>query len=96
MARSVKRNPIYTDGHDSLKRFKRFSSKAVRKYKGDISNGNFYKKIYWSYNIHDYISRWTWKEAKKDYEIDKNGIWHKRFPTLREFYHFWRKYYKNK
>jgi len=34
---------------------KRDANRLVRRYKGELSNGNFYKKLYESYNIIDWI-----------------------------------------
>lgn len=93
LARSVKKNPICTDGRNGQKIPKRFSNKVIRHCE-DIPNGKAYKKYYCSWNIHDYISRYTWQEAKESYE--RNNSWHKIYPTLKEFYRFWRHYYKNK
>ena len=94
MARSVKKNPIYTDGQKGQKIPKRFANKIVRKYKDTIPKGKAYKKLYCSWNIHDYVSRWDWATAKADYE--QNQHWQKEFPSIKEFYRFWRRYYKNK
>ena len=91
MSRSYKKHPWYTDGRNGQVKSKRFANKKVRKYKNKISNGNFYKRLFCSYEIHDYKSRWSWQEAKKDYE---NDIYKER--TLEEFYKMWIKLYRSK
>ena len=93
LARSVKKNPIRTDGRNGQKIPKRFSNKTIRR-EEDIPNGKAYKKYYCSWNIHDYISRLDWETAKKDYE--HNERWQKMYPTLKDFHRFWRRFYKNK
>lgn len=53
MSRSYK-EPISKDGGRKKKLEKQFASKAVRRYKGDLSNGGCYKKLYEAWNICDY------------------------------------------
>lgn len=98
MSRSFKKHPYATDGRDGRKIQKRWANRAVRKGK-NIPNGNAYKKTFCSWEIHDYISRWTWEEAKKYYEekVKENDSYIlKHYPTLKDFYRFWRKDYLNK
>ena len=98
MSRSYKKNPIITDGRTpTVKRMKRIANKKVRHTK-NLPNGKSYKKVFETYDIHDYISRWTWEEAKLAYfHFDPNGInWQKDYPTLKDFYKYWRKYYFSK
>lgn len=95
MSRSYKKHPWYTDGKNGQVKSKRFANKAVRNYKGKISNGSFYKRIFCSYEIHDYISRWSWNEAKQDYEKNAWGIYD-NFLTLKDFYRYWIKHYRSK
>jgi len=93
LARSVKKNPFCKDGQKSKKIPKRFSNKAVRHIL-EIPSGKCYKKYYCSWNICDYISYWSWEQAKQSYKAQEG--WQKSYPTLKEFYKFWRHYYKNK
>lgn len=98
MSRSYKKNPIITDGRTpTVKRMKRIANKKVRHTK-NLPNGKSYKKVFETYNIHDYISRWTWEEAKMAYfHFDPNGInWQKDYLTLKDFYKYWQKYYFSK
>lgn len=101
MSRSYKKYPYYTDGSPgTTKEMKRFANKKVRQYKKDINKkGNSYKKIFETYDIHDWISRWSWEEAKAEYE-NNDGIgrysWKDDYLTLKDFRNFWSKYYKRK
>ena len=56
MSRSRKRPYVsdYSRGRNGTKANKRFAAKAVRNFKGYIPNGNWYKKLYCSWNISDY------------------------------------------
>ena len=69
MGKSYKKTPIIKENGDSKKQMKTIASKAVRsKLKHpdfEIANGNAYKKEYESYDIADYICRWTKNYAKK-------------------------------
>lgn len=52
MARSYKL-AVYKD--NITKADKKMASKAVRRYKGEIPDGGAFKKLYCSYDIHDFI-----------------------------------------
>lgn len=97
MSRSFKKHPVSTDGRNGQIIPKRFANKTVRRNKNKIpSKGKYYKKIYCSYNIHDWISRWSWEEAKKEYENNPWPHWKIQYPILKDFYNHWAKYYKRK
>jgi hypothetical protein len=69
MSRSRKKNPCSKDySRSSTKQYKRFASKTVRRYNGEISDGKEYRKLFCSYNIHDYVAR-AW---------DVHSYWHKQ------------------
>lgn len=78
MSRSYKKSPVFTDGSaGSTKRSKRFANKKVRHTDFDDlpRKGNGYKKVFESYDIHDYItyeSKQQWIERyerrRKNYE----------------------------
>lgn len=72
MGKSVKKTPINKDNNSSKKEQKRRANKAVRRKLKDldytISNGRSYQKEFESYNIADYVCRWTKEEAIQDYE----------------------------
>jgi len=62
MSRSKKKISIYTDGRAGTpKYFKRVANKVVRKSK-EVPNGKAYKKLYCSWNIHD----WKWMVFPED------------------------------
>jgi len=95
MSRSYKKTPWATDGRNGRKSWKRIANKTIRKYKNEIKKGKAYKKLYCSYNIHDYKSRWPWEEAK--FKFEENVLYNfKSYKTLKEFYSYWHKYYRRK
>ena len=97
MSRSFKKHPYCTDGRAGRKPWKRRANKIVRNYKNNLADGKNYKKLYNSWNIHDYISRWSWPEVKKEWENGlRNTYLREHYPTLKELYKFWKKYYHNK
>lgn len=97
MSRSYKKNPYCNDGHrKTTKESKRFANKKVRN-TDNVPNGKAYKKIFESWDIRDYSFRQTWEEAKEYYEHNKdNDYMKKRYPTLKDWYRAWLKYYKMK
>ena len=52
MSRSRRKRPCY---HIGCSKNKRIANRLVRRYKGELGNYCFYKKLYESYNIIDYI-----------------------------------------
>ena len=52
MSRSRRKSPCF---HIGCPKEKRIANRLVRRYKGELSNGNFYKKLYESYSIIDWI-----------------------------------------
>lgn len=96
MSRSVKKHPVVTDGRGGQKWPKRQANKKVRRYKKGLSDGKAYKKLFCSWEIHDYISRWSWEEAKWEYEHSPSPYLLEKYPTLKDFYKYWSKYYKRK
>lgn len=100
MSRSYKKHPYCTDGSTpGTKNSKRIANKKVRRCKNKIANGKSYKKLFCSYEIHDWISRWTWEEAKADYynlDLTSPWNWQDDYPTIKDFYKHWMKNYKRK
>lgn len=104
MSRSFKKTPISKDGGRSSKWGKNQANRKIRNYNDEIPKGGSYKKLYEQWNINDYITYWTEKDAiegyyqKKDYyhrkgwDVDFN----KRFGTLEQYLIRWRKEMKNK
>lgn len=92
MSRSYRHLPIITDGKRKVtKRMKRYANKTVRQHNAEISNGKEYKKLYCSYNIHDYVCYWPWSKAKQEWKEGKNSWLTENFPTLKQFYLYWKK-----
>ena len=77
MSRSYKKNPIYTDRPDGAKYWKRLANKKVRKENIHFLKGKKYKRLFNSWEIHDYIFYWDKKQALKDF---------KRYRYLKEDY----------
>lgn len=97
MSRSYKKHPYCTDEKaKSTSLSKRYANKVVRKYKHKIANGKAYKCLFCSYEIHDFIIRWSWKEAKKEYESYSNTWLTNHCKNLKELYKHWSKYHKRK
>ena len=72
MSRSVKKHPVHKYAPENGSWGKRQANKTVRRYKGGISNGNGYKRLYETWDIHDYVSRATLSEhldSWRDYLI---------------------------
>lgn len=61
MSRSYRKFPL-CKCERSCKWGKKQANKRVRRYKGEISNGRNYKKLYESWEICDYAFSETWKE----------------------------------
>lgn len=116
MSRSYKHTPIWTDGNPkSLRAAKNFANSKVRNCRDEnipTHNRAWFKKVFESYNIHDYITyeskcnaifRLTqqWKEEEED-QVSKQqpieqGYYHKQYCTLNNFIqNHWQKFFKRK
>ena len=96
MARSYKKNFILKVGGPSRRKFsKRQANKKVRKYKGYISDGNAYKKIYNSWEIYDYISLCSFSEWCDRNECRVHKPWNEK-QDKKDLYNQWSKYYLRK
>lgn len=101
MSRSYKKTPVCKDGR-SGKFGKKVANRKVRYYKGDIADGKSYRKIYESWEIHDYISHYPLSQLRKEREAEEKAIRHNGVPAYRRessFYlsdHQWAKYFKRK
>lgn len=79
MARSFKKVAGWKD--HANRKVKRFASKAVRRYTGDLDSGGSYKKLFESWDICDYKSLYYTKAAARAafdrYEAgDRYLSWH--------------------
>lgn len=77
MSRSYRHTPIIKDNtHKGKKPAKRIANKIVRARLKNIdytiADGTSFKKEYCSYNIADYVCRWTREDAIKYYEEEIN------------------------
>jgi len=63
MSRSFKQPYVSDYGRKKTKRAKRRASKAVRDYNETVVKGKWYKKLFCSWNIFDYISYYPEKET---------------------------------
>lgn len=99
MSRSYKKNAYCTDGkggkHGGLPTSKRFANKAIRNHKEKIANGGSYKKIFETWEIRDYKFYYPWSQAKQEF-LNGQTPPRKTIKTLKDFYYWWKKYYKRK
>lgn len=68
MSRSYKKNPISKCDPKNGTPGKKFANRKVRRCKDAIPNGKAYRKIYNSWEIHDYVCRYTYEEYNCHYE----------------------------
>lgn len=72
MSNSFKKTPIWTDNHSPGTRWgKQQANKAVRRYTDDVQNGKWYRKIYFSWNIHDYRFYQTKQQAIHEWRASR-------------------------
>lgn len=101
MSRSYKKNPIVKDGH-SGKFGKRLANRKVRHCKKDIANGKAYKKIFESWDIHDFVYRYPLIQLLRDQEAEEKAVMNDGVPDYRKNKRFvmtaerWKKSYKRK
>ena len=97
MSRSYRKNPIIKDNGKSKKEMKSLANRKVRRKLNDpdfnIADGKAYKKEFESWDIADFISRWTKEDAIKEYESkSKKYRWFKEeWPTLEDYLNYWEK-----
>jgi len=93
MSRSRKHTPIVKDNSRCSKKAKRAANRKVRRSNIDDlpQKGCGYKKYYCQYDIHDFISYWTWEAALTWYRTTSDSYIKKKFPTEKEFYVHWYK-----
>ena len=97
MSRSYKKNPIYTDGNaGTTQEQKRLANKKIRhtSFEDLPLVGKAYRKFFCSYNIHDYVNRWTWQDALDWWHTSERA--QEIYPTERDLYRYWLKICKRK
>lgn len=97
MSRSRKRNPIHTDGR-SGKVGKKLANRKVRRALTEYPpKSKNYKKEFESYDIHDWVLRWTKEEALEKYRNAESDSWMRtKYPTEKSFLNYWAKIYQRK
>lgn len=63
MSRSYKKNPVHKYAPERARWAKNQANRRVRRYKGDLSDGCDYKRLYNPWDIHDCISYETYQMA---------------------------------
>ena len=97
MSRSYRKNPIVKDNGKSKKEMKSLANRKVRRKLNDpdfnMADGKAYKKEFESWDIADFISRWTKEDAINEYESkSKKYRWFKEeWPTLEDYLNYWEK-----
>ena len=106
MSRSYKKHPIYTDRDKAgaAKFWKRRANRVIRHYnQRDRVQHNKYKRLFNSWEIHDWISRWSRREAIESYNSffwdnrEKDWVQRWDYDSEEEFLNrHWAKYYRRK
>lgn len=90
MSRSYKKSPIWTDRKHGAKWWKRQANRKVR-YNKDTVQGKSYRKMYCSWNIHDWISRESradaiaWYNKVTGIHYPWRNYWIEDYPTLEDY-----------
>ena len=93
MSRSYKKDPVTTNHHNKINKFKRLANKKIRKAE-DVPSGKAYRKLYDSTNIKYFTSRNTLESLLKAYET--NEQLQKQFPTEENLRAYWKLHYIRK
>lgn len=70
MSRSYKKVPIIKIAPKDGTEEKKFANKKVRRCKETIPNGKAYRKLFQSWDIHDYVCRYTYEDYEAYYESE--------------------------
>ena len=104
MSKSRRKFPI-VKSEKSCKTGKRFANRKVRHHKDIILKGNYYKKLYCSWNICDYIfyvseddikNSWNAKQKALKHGVDSWTFGVESHISLEEALTNWKKRYVNK
>ncbi|WP_217593571.1 hypothetical protein [Cohnella sp. GbtcB17] len=97
MSRSFKKAPVCND-HTTpgTCQAKRMASKAVRRYKDEMANGKWYRKLYCSWIICDYRFYQTKRQAILEWETERWAWRQRRAKTQEEWINHWEKFYRRK
>lgn len=106
MSRSYRKNPIIKDNKKGSKTAKSHANRHFRRCSLNeelrIGKSTVHRKFTESWNIHDYVSRWTRSKAEKEWEymqfMKRNGItsyrysyFMEKFKTKESFMNYWAK-----
>ena len=98
MSRSYKKKPVFkdTDSRKTPKRYKgkTLAARAVRRSIVPSGKGG-YKKVYCSWDIHEYAFYRTEEEFRKDWENGDEYL-HRKFKAYKQARRYWLKFYRNK
>ena len=99
MSRSYRKHPICTDGSpNTTQEMKRFANKKVRKtnFEELPLKGSGYKKVFETYDIHDWKNRTTKEEWIESYYRERRYYNPQDNYTLEEWINEWEKEFKRK
>lgn len=100
MSRSYKKHPIVKVAPKDGTNEKKFANRKVRRYKQVISNGKSYQKLYESWDIHDYVCRYTYEDYRQHHEsklkMVRSGALKYNLNRYKYSYIDWYKTYKGK
>ena len=90
MSRSYKKVPISKDNQSCSQETKKIANRKFRRQLLDVPiKGNYYRKTFPRYLIHDWITYWSKENAREGY---LNGTYsRKNCPTLEDFLNQWKK-----
>lgn len=100
MSRSRKKIPITKEGGPGVKQSKKIANRKIRRKNLDEDSphrkSNLYKRFFQQYDIHDWISLYTEKDAIKDWYDEELGVEHRKclhnkYKSLREWLSNWYK-----
>ena len=109
MSRSCKKQPFIKDNGKGSKQAKTYANRIYRRRisKATEPSGRksaLYRRNYESWNIHDYVSRWSYIDALREWESEERRIgagvppgkygrwsWHNQFRTKDRFLNYWKK-----
>ena len=93
MSRSYKKHPFQKVGGTS-KRAKQWANRTIRR-TNKVPSGKAYRKFFNSWDIADWITRWTWQDCLREWEKHPD-----RFPdhitSVRKLKGYYRKNYLGK
>lgn len=99
MSRSYKKTPY--SGNKKNKYLKNYANHRIRQYEGEIPNGKRYRRFLDSWKICDYYDITSFEKYWQiclRYHVWRSNFYgsNEKFPTRKEVYQEWKKYYKRK